>query len=1039
MKMKLKFIFSVLSLFVIFLFSNNLVLAQTSLLNKEIYIFVDSTTYNALSSKINRLATDIKTDLGSKVIIRSGNYSSPMEIRSILKQAYENKILAGSVLIGSIPTFERNDGFYTDWFYQELDDSCTISAEGIFSLSCNRFDSVSKRDVFTGRIMPPVNATNTIALIEKYLDKNHAYRQGRIIFPKKMLLYPSVSILERNRGKSSSKNSLLENINFSINSQFRYSLDDVDVITETDYLKQKQNYLSKLKDNRYETALINIHGSENSQFPSQKYDESQIFSTDINEVTPNIFYIALLSCSNGAFKSPDYLAGKFLFNGDTLLVTAHSQITAIGSFLEDPPVSPIFFQRLSFLNSSVPLGQMFINDSSLFITQVFGDPTLAIRGNSIIPQLEISSKDIDFGSMIDQETNQLSNKIFSVKNVSNSVAKILVLPSWGIVLEKEYFFDPSNPVTVVPGRNYLGFNISDINPYDVIDIQPKQKVDFNFSFSPAMRSNDGNIIGGNYSDTYSLITTDPTQPIIDINLKAFQKIIKINSISPTFITSNDLLTINGVGFSTDTANIVTLKSPDDICPSGFVCDRTRQYKVVSKDGNTLDFITNIIPGNYKVQVLHPVNGASNIVYVTISTSTTSSTQAVSPDRETANSGQVVKLNYSIPAHSVSAKLMLYCPEGVTGKIASKDMCNQWLNFPTLPTETDVIFINKSDLPQYVVPNFYIYYENDPNYAIGVSSQVKVLPQLTSNTPAPTPAPILGDGILSKVIDNSRKVFEPTLRRAVSIIIPTQITPPPAIFSPTPSPVTNSTASASPSPNQTIKPSSSVTPKPNAIITPSFPVSSGTPTPSPTEFRCNSSQCAVAYCPSGTSVQLSLGKRGNYTYTTNSVTYCSEPYSPFNQYPYTVSKTSVVNACSLSKTEAQKLANQSVSLNCKTSSPTPSITITQTPTITPTPTIIVSPSPYTSPTPPTTVLPSSSPSSSPVLDPSPLSPPPSSPPPSVPTSPPPSLIVSPSSSPASTTPPPESSPLSSPITSPSASLDQNSLASVFEAITEWLGW
>lgn len=434
-----------------------------------------------------------------------------------------------------------------------------------------------------------------------------------------------------------------------------------------------------------------------------------------------------------------------------------------------------------------------------------------------------------------------------------------------------------------------------------------------------------------------------------------------------------------------------------------------------------------------------------------------SNQTVIPDKDTVESGQTVRLNYSVPAKSLSARLRLNCPDGISGKVGNKDMCNQWLVFPTLPTETDVVFTNKSDWPQYVTTNFYIYYENDPNYAVGVSSQVKILPQVVSNIPAPTPAPILGDGLLSTLIDNSRKVFEPTLRRAVSIIIPAQITPPPAIFSPTPSPVTNSTVSVSPSPSQTIKPSSSTTPKPSATVAPYFPTPSSSPTPSPTEFRCNSSECAVAYCSSGTSVQLPLGKRGNYTYTTNSITYCSEPYSPFNQYPYTVSRTSVTNACSLSEVEAQRRADLAVTQYClkPQSSPSPSASISPKPisTISPSPTIIVSPSPSTSvstsPTPSSTVIPTPTTTSTPTptvtITPTPtitVTPTPTvSPTPIVtPTTSPPSSTASPSSSPASTTsPPPASSPSSSPSTSPSASLDQNSLASVFEAIAEWLGW
>lgn len=84
----------------------------------------------------------------------------------------------------------------------------------------------------------------------------------------------------------------------------------------------------------------------------------------------------------------------------------------------------------------------------------------------------------------------------------------------------------------------------------------------------------------------------------------------------------------------------------------------------------------------------------------------------------------------------------------------------------------------------------------------------------------------------------------------------------------------------------------------------------------------------------------------------------------------------------------------------TPTPTPTITITPTPTISSTPTVVITPTPTTAPTPTASLF----------------------------------------SSPASTTSPsPTSSPSSSPSASPSAFFGQNSLASVFESITKWLGW
>ncbi len=487
----------------------------------EIYIFADDATYNALSSKIDRLSSDIKSDLGVKVIVQHKNYSNPTELRNVLKQSHSKNLLLGSILIGNIPTFTRSDGLYTDWFYQSLTDTCPVSSDGTFkdSAVCNALTAVSRRQIFTGRITPPINATNGIALIEKYLDKDHDYRLGKITFPKRMLLYPSAIINQINEGQSINKNDIDTNITSSIASQSRYSRQDVDVITDKDYTDSKNNYLKKLSQNRYETAIINIHGSIDSQFITHATGNVEVHADDIKNANPNILFINLLSCNNGAFKAPDYMAGWFLFSGDTLLVTAQSREAFIGGFLDDPPIQPVFFIPLSFLSSSVSLGNMFIHDSSLFITQTLGDPTLKIRGNSSEPQIQVTGRVTDFGSVTQPRT-----KTVSLLNTSNKTVKILVLPDWSFTIDSKtpVSINQSKLITVIKEQNFMGFIAGGNNPYQTITIQPKQELNLSVQFSPAIYESNSVSVKGKYFDIFSLLTSDPTQPFIDLTLQAQQ-------------------------------------------------------------------------------------------------------------------------------------------------------------------------------------------------------------------------------------------------------------------------------------------------------------------------------------------------------------------------------------------------------------------------------------------------------------------------------------------------------------------------------------
>ena len=308
----------------------------------------------------------------------------------------------------------------------------------------------------------------------------------------------------------------------SIASQARYTPQNVDTIYDTDYVKQKQDYISDLTNNRYETAIIDIHGSTDAQFPSQQYDASEITSSDIAAAKPNVFYVNLLSCDNGAFESSNYLAGQFLFNGDTLLVTANSAVTSIADLLQDPPMQPTFFQPLSFLNSSAPIGEMFIRNQSLFATQIFGDPTLHMPGALKNPaQLQVTPNPIDFGTI--PSANQ-AVKTASLKNTGQSNLSILILPNWGFTIDdkplSDYATNQGQP-QVLPGRDFQGFFLDQTNGgfFKTITLIPGESTTFSFEFSPS-ETKGGQVVPGTYTDDFMLLTSDQRMPYVDMPVKA---------------------------------------------------------------------------------------------------------------------------------------------------------------------------------------------------------------------------------------------------------------------------------------------------------------------------------------------------------------------------------------------------------------------------------------------------------------------------------------------------------------------------------------
>jgi C1A family cysteine protease len=120
---------------------------------------------------------------------------------------------------------------------------------------------------------------------------------------------------------------------------------------------------------------------------------------------------------------------------------------------------------------------------------------------------------------------------------------------------------------------------------------------------------------------------------------------------------------------------------------------------------------------------------SNIIVPPITPSPT-----ITPSASIIDSSSSVKFNFSFPSNTVRASLYLYCPSGVTTG-ASPEVCNKFIDV-TSASLWSGSFYNSTSQVQNVVPNYYVYLSTNPNYAVGVSSQVSVKPIPTPILPVP---------------------------------------------------------------------------------------------------------------------------------------------------------------------------------------------------------------------------------------------------------------------------------------------------------------
>lgn len=359
---------------------------------QSVAIFIDSSSYSSLQSEIERLRSDIVNDLGLPVFVFVDNWSTIESIRSILIDTYTRDGLLGAILIGEIPTayFEYQDSGATpsDWYFQDLSDKF-VDADGDGKFEREHYLSetdVTMREIWTGRIKPPLGRLEGIEMLRAYLDRNHRYRSGDLRYDQKMLYFGSVAI---------NRTGMSEHDYFSIVNQIDdytglYESDaDVNAIYDPSLPVQKGMYLSELS-NSYDFAFVNIHGSTTTQWLG---GSTSVYHNEVRDARPAALFSVLASCSNGNFTQENYFAGWYLFSGNSLVVTGNSVAAMlVGSS------SVEFLEDYIPLGLGVTFGEMYKNDQSFMVSHLFGDPTLTLRPKPTgeRPRLCVDTSHLDF-------------------------------------------------------------------------------------------------------------------------------------------------------------------------------------------------------------------------------------------------------------------------------------------------------------------------------------------------------------------------------------------------------------------------------------------------------------------------------------------------------------------------------------------------------------------------------------------------------------------------------------------------------------------
>jgi len=378
---------------------------------QTIAIFIDENTYSELSVEIERFRQDITEDLSTtqktvEVKIYHNDYSSPSEIKSIIQNQYKDSNLIGVILVGDVPIkyfrlpilgAELREWAPSDWYYMDVEGTCVEEINETHAEIVDPFYENSPCPqyprIWVGRIKPPVGGEAGLELLKKYFDRNHDYRSGRLNYNDNIAFYIAFS---DESVQSIDKQHYFDNeLKAKIGTDELYpglSINDLILGYGESY---KEQYLSKLQT-PYQYTYYTGHGNYFNA-------EYELTSDTIENTKPQGMFYKLATCGNGPFDLENYIGGRYLFDGNALLVDANVE-PVIGS---TTPETSVLMDEIALLKSGVSYGE-----SKLILPSsstpglgprktLLGDPTLQFVSDKLQTGAEIrlNVDAIDFGEV----------------------------------------------------------------------------------------------------------------------------------------------------------------------------------------------------------------------------------------------------------------------------------------------------------------------------------------------------------------------------------------------------------------------------------------------------------------------------------------------------------------------------------------------------------------------------------------------------------------------------------------------------------------
>ncbi|MFP4142029.1 MAG: PKD domain-containing protein [Thermoplasmata archaeon] len=295
------------------------------------YVLVNSTVQEPLDEHLTQYKEDVEETRDLDVKIIENEYSNASEIRSFLKEGYENNNLVGTFFVGNLPYAEfelSNDygkGRYTrfpiDLYFKDLDGTWRDSNNsGVYDEHLPGEGDLDP-EIWLGRLSIQTDWAEEVALYENYFEKVYQYRRGNLSLNDEALLY-------------------IDDDWESWTDEYKKGLttlyNEENIVNDTDTTRAK-DYAQRLREG-YESVQIMCHANHSPRRHAFRKDGGpkgsggNFTSRDLYEEGQRSLFQNVFTCGSADYTLENNLCGWYALTEDYGLANVGS--TKSGSMLE---------------------------------------------------------------------------------------------------------------------------------------------------------------------------------------------------------------------------------------------------------------------------------------------------------------------------------------------------------------------------------------------------------------------------------------------------------------------------------------------------------------------------------------------------------------------------------------------------------------------------------------------------------------------------------------------------------------------------------